>query len=486
MINAPIFEELSIKPSSSVAVITLASGPPGQKLLEVSGKFLSGYASKTGADYHVIAADSDHPLVNKFRLSQYLDFYEKILFFDADVIVDPKTPSLFDYITVDQVALFDEADIVPLDESQKRLYSEIAGSQKIEGVTVDTFYNSGVILAGKNCKKALEPPSNPLPDNHFSEQCLINLNIRRNKIQVRLLPRQFHWIRSLDVSLLGKKDSFVWHFAGASLDDKVNEMNSQVKDLGEQSFVDLAGRILNFEHPSLSLEVSPLDPYRDGTYKYLCVGRSFLNFIRTTQLITGVESFSTILDLNAGFGRTSRWIKAEFPDSHLHAMCMLPTEAEFCAKFADVTTLMDEFPEVANLDSKRYDLVFCNCYLTNVTETYWSSAILRMSNSLSPGGIMVLSCHGNFTYDMVLKHWLFRKPTYYDISPESSERVTTQVKQSGFGYLGGETGFTVAAPSWVMACVNAINPGLKCVHFREMALDNHLDLYAFQRPLRHS
>lgn len=79
------------------AVVTLNVGY--DKILDITGPLMSDYASKIGADFHVINSRKLSKRLNvcyeKSQMADMLEKYQRILYVDADTIITPEADNLF-------------------------------------------------------------------------------------------------------------------------------------------------------------------------------------------------------------------------------------------------------------------------------------------------------------------------------------------------------------------------------------------------------
>lgn len=74
------------------AVVTLTIGERYKEIAEITHPVLKAYADKIGAEFVVI--DKDHGLMHweKFQIYHLLKIYNRIIFFDTDIIIRNDCP----------------------------------------------------------------------------------------------------------------------------------------------------------------------------------------------------------------------------------------------------------------------------------------------------------------------------------------------------------------------------------------------------------
>jgi hypothetical protein len=237
----------------SVAFATLAAGPKGRELLDISGHLLREWAGKLGAVFHVIdQAPAGYPLAGKFHLSRIIAKFDRTVFVDADVIPDLAVmPDILAAMSEAEIAMHDDLPLLGNTAWAEMLFARLADSQ---GWTwagpVRHVWNTGVIVASRRHAELFAPPRRAFPAEHCSEQFLIQLAIERAGISVRPLDKRLNWqwwVRRRMPSRKERPDIAVRHFAGTSQPqtfktshkDRMRLMHAAVADLkGQRSRAD--------------------------------------------------------------------------------------------------------------------------------------------------------------------------------------------------------------------------------------------------------
>lgn len=193
-----------------LAVVTLATGQVGRELLAVAGQPMQAYARRVGADFHALTspklAEGWHHGA-KFHVRKALTEggYDRLVYFDADVVVSPDCPDLFGLVPESRAALFDEGPELikhrdkfgcgDLDwvNGEMGAICEALGRPAHQRAESDHYFNAGVMVLSKRHANVLRPPDKPIPFYHCSEQQVCNLNIVWDDIRVQSLPREFNW-----------------------------------------------------------------------------------------------------------------------------------------------------------------------------------------------------------------------------------------------------------------------------------------------------
>ena len=94
-------------------VLTVVVGEKYHRISKFTLPSIIEYSKKIGAECivlseeHIKGEESPHWL--KFRIYEYLKKYNRVLFLDADLIVRPDTPNLFDVVPETEIGIFNEA-----------------------------------------------------------------------------------------------------------------------------------------------------------------------------------------------------------------------------------------------------------------------------------------------------------------------------------------------------------------------------------------
>ncbi|KZN40239.1 glycosyltransferase [Pseudoalteromonas luteoviolacea] len=209
------------------AIFTLAIGD--NPMYQAAIHSFRHYAEKVGAD--LVVADSltfkvhiDSPKfganpawAEKLRIGQLLNEYDRVLYLDADILVHPDTPDIFQkYDDLDAIYMLNEGATCSR-EVEKSLIENTLG--KIDWPTFNNkpvYYNVGVILASKGCRlfefATLSKLQQVCNEVRFYEQTLFNYALFGNQLKHQSLSEDFN-----RMDMFGKQDycraGFI-HYAG--------------------------------------------------------------------------------------------------------------------------------------------------------------------------------------------------------------------------------------------------------------------------------
>lgn len=231
MIEPKCQSTLEVVSSSRLAVVTLATGQNGRELLALSGKSLASYATKCGADFHVIGGEptqSDFPFEDKWRAGQYLDFYDRVFYTDADVLIRPDAPNLFDLVGEELLGICDENLYTAPRLSgwwgaDRQVMSEIQRDNGFPECTGAAYYNAGFWVASRRHRPLFSHPTVPYRAFHEAEQCLLNARILNFEVPIHVFGPDLVWCHYAGPK---RANQPFLHFSGAGIKDQLRMMKS--------------------------------------------------------------------------------------------------------------------------------------------------------------------------------------------------------------------------------------------------------------------
>jgi hypothetical protein len=215
--------------TSDNAVVTWVAGEAAQRWLSITGPAMSRYAHRVKADLVVIEgyAGQWYELANKFRAQQVLTEYgyDRILFVDADALIQDHCLDFFALVPPDHVAMLNESPLY--DEwmlaQYRREAMSIAESQSrtLVGKDLPPPRNSGFYILPYSQACVLEPPRLEFPicsrGGATVEQTWMSLQVAHHHTPIfELQYPQHHWLWYADRSEELAQDAMVLHFAGLS------------------------------------------------------------------------------------------------------------------------------------------------------------------------------------------------------------------------------------------------------------------------------
>jgi lipopolysaccharide biosynthesis glycosyltransferase len=198
-------------------IVTIAIGD--NKIYPICTKSIEDYAKKINVDYKIIK-DNQYPLphLNKLRIKNLLNIYDRILFLDADILVSPKAPDIF-HLHKDnsKLYIFNEGKYI----DRKNTVIKTAHFFNFKNWSMNkigyNYYNTGVMLLSKKQKKLFEKfdlelylKNQELHD--FYEQSYLNYIIQKYKIKIEELNPE--WNRMSHLGFEGRLNAYFIHYAG--------------------------------------------------------------------------------------------------------------------------------------------------------------------------------------------------------------------------------------------------------------------------------
>lgn len=157
---------------SKNAIITLAVGPRHQSIYNLTRPTIVNYSKKINADFHEITEydGQDNPKLLKFRIYDYLLNYDRVIYFDSDILINPTCPNLF--------SLVPEKFLGGVSESRLYFNREEVMKQAcaIYGISLRNyqFFNTGVMVISRKHRQLFAKPRTVIPIQGFYDQPYIN------------------------------------------------------------------------------------------------------------------------------------------------------------------------------------------------------------------------------------------------------------------------------------------------------------------------
>lgn len=212
------------------AIVTIMTGfDPSYRF---ALKSFEQYAKKTGSDLKVIESPqisikglsrfnfSKIAWAQKFLLKDFLEEYERVLYVDADIIIHPNSPNIFEfYPDNEKVYMFNEGMI----ENRAKEYNDIGKILTNIDVPLVSgkmcYFNAGVILFSRESnylKLANFNEVEKICNNiNFYEQTYFNYLIFKNKMNYGFLDSKFNRM-IISGKAEDRFDSYFIHHAGGS------------------------------------------------------------------------------------------------------------------------------------------------------------------------------------------------------------------------------------------------------------------------------
>jgi SAM-dependent methyltransferase len=225
--------------------------------------------------------------------------------------------------------------------------------------------------------------------------------------------------------------------------------------------------------------ISPADVMFVGNLDhYFSCGESALRILLEAIELSGTETPARILDFGAGAGRVTRWLKPAFPASSISCCDVREQDMLFLHTLLGAQTwTVGTDPDALDVRG-RYDLIWVGSVITHLPETKTRALINRLLAACDPGGLLVLSFHGQFAVEQQEGN------TFKYIDDDRWKDIKLGYTADGYGYADyiGQDGYgiSVCTSAWMNDLVSAL-PGSRLVLLKARAWDHHHDVVAIQK-----
>lgn len=177
-----------------------------------------------------------HPTWFKLELFKCLSEYDRILFVDADILIRPNSPNIFNIVPEGKCALYNEFCLGQ--EKRQNAYNIYLGEYnrvlrnfslpQLDAPFKKKYYNSGVFIVDRSCNFLIAPITE-LQDVPWAEQTHFNVMIEALKLPVIDLPKGFNDIR-LHLNKPFTHHTYFVHYAGMGEGRRSNTMKMDIEE----------------------------------------------------------------------------------------------------------------------------------------------------------------------------------------------------------------------------------------------------------------
>lgn len=218
------------------ALVTLAVGNVPEA--RWSHPIFRAYAQKHGLDFVVIdewrvkkggwfTPKRKRAQFEKLQLHRLLGEYERVIFFDADILIHPECPSLLELVPEDCLGAVSDELPDGGGESWKRR-DDLERAEKALGElpkerVAEPYFNTGVMVVSQEARAVFDPERRWPPKGRWREQTGVNYHARKDGVRVRYLGREYNFApieplrwRNRDVRLGAGEEggALIVHYAG--------------------------------------------------------------------------------------------------------------------------------------------------------------------------------------------------------------------------------------------------------------------------------
>ena len=219
--------------------MTIIVGPGTERIWEKTHPYFEAYADKVGADLikmteiptiqrPVYEAEFSKKIVRyeeaplypsahwlKLTINHWLHKkYRRLIYLDADMIIRPDCPNLFEVVPDNYMGLFNEGQFVP---RAMVLHDALIKMGPLPGWDGLTYYNTGVMVISRFHRHVFNFPEGPIKPLKFpfGEQTYLNHRIISRKVPIYELPWQFNRMSLMNKWLgISRLDCQIVHYAG--------------------------------------------------------------------------------------------------------------------------------------------------------------------------------------------------------------------------------------------------------------------------------
>jgi hypothetical protein len=195
-------------------VIVPVNGKRAEREFEITRHFAEAYAASVGADFAVVGQSSTLPPHRlKSAALDVAEDYDRTLLLDADVLIRPGAPDLFEITPEASLGAFVEGHLFPR-EDWCGILNHVYGADG--ALTPQEYFNSGVLVLSRSNLSLLRALREEVLWGHPQfEQGF--LNIRRLSLGIPLfpLPLDFNYIPAAKEAPDDWRRSFFFHPAGS-------------------------------------------------------------------------------------------------------------------------------------------------------------------------------------------------------------------------------------------------------------------------------
>lgn len=258
-------------------VLTISIGSAYEAISKLTHPSFRKYAQNIRAEFLSINQTKitrSTPHWEKFQIFDLLNFYERIIFIDTDILIRDDSPNLFDIVPKDRLGAFNEA---PFTIRDREMMIEVCKAYHQKLPEWDgRYYNTGVMVISRCHKYLFQKPEVEFNDC-FWEQGYLNMTIALKKIDIFELEYRFNRMTCMD-RFTGEERfaSYFIHYAGCPTEimlletvakdrQKIAKMKGVYSGFKKHIYVSVSGGLgdqINAE-PSIRFMREVLYPYDD-------------------------------------------------------------------------------------------------------------------------------------------------------------------------------------------------------------------------------
>jgi hypothetical protein len=190
------------------AIVTVIIGERFNQIACLTTPSLMRYAEKIGADFVPITEEKIKaaiPHFEKFQVYELLKRFDRIVYFDIDILINKTCPDIFEIVPKNRFGIFNEGKI----QDRSKAIRKVQECKGWIGWEKD-YYNSGVMVCSVRHRDIFEPRG--FYYDGFLDQTLINYRLHENGTKIFELPSDLNRMDML--GSFGYLKASVIHYAG--------------------------------------------------------------------------------------------------------------------------------------------------------------------------------------------------------------------------------------------------------------------------------
>jgi orotate phosphoribosyltransferase len=202
-------------------IVSVATGYDYIAMSRLTWPLMQAYADRCEADFIGLDNQTEEwALMEKFRTWHFCQQYDEVLFLDADCVVKPTAPNIFDEYS-ETICVHDDGPRIGDAEWLRRDRKAIAAVTGKRIPHTSQCFNSGVVLSRKLACDIWKRPEQYIGTSHCIEQTWVGEQLRKavkNGATLKTLDSKWNWQWWFNNNNAGEfdaglRDAYIAHFA---------------------------------------------------------------------------------------------------------------------------------------------------------------------------------------------------------------------------------------------------------------------------------
>jgi SAM-dependent methyltransferase len=243
--------------------------------------------------------------------------------------------------------------------------------------------------------------------------------------------------------------------------------------LGPRSIEGIAGRV----HRNDTM-FQYGDP--NAAESYAQVGENVVQILEETIETCGRSwsDLGKVLEVGCNYGRITRQLITKVEPARVYGCDILQEGPDFCAKEFKVNSLPPTYSEGFPKEP-LFDIVFLISVFTHLSNAVIATLLKEIEKSMQPGAILMFTAHGPISAAKV--------QIYGPLWVDKHKEIGDALDDSGCYFKEYSYGTDMLGMSWhtedrMLNLVREACPSLQIKNYGAARLDNHQDVYVFQKP----